>query len=272
MASANISLNLLPLADEHLACSCFSSNLFPPSSIRSMDPRKLYELHQKHGSRCMQARILRQRVEQAASFEQTRRILQRLAAEQQAWQAEQARRKQQEQARLATEQQQAEKARKLAEAFACRRCPAKFPSNTKLHEHVRNHHAKKLKPASAPATPPTTPSIAPVTPISPGSTLVSCAPSTSSQTPPLQSQPVRLQKSNRPTSSLPTSHALLSMTSLQCSIGNTSERAWIPYKPKYLLRLPARPVSPAISSLSFRDSLQSLQPIRGQQHRSPSRD
>ena len=34
------------------------------------------------------------------------------------------------------------------EAFACRRCSVKFASNTKLHEHVRNHHIK-----SSPSTP-----------------------------------------------------------------------------------------------------------------------
>ena len=36
---------------------------------------------------------------------------------------------------------------KAAEAFACRRCPAKFVSNTKLHNHIRDRHAKKPKPA-----------------------------------------------------------------------------------------------------------------------------
>ncbi|KAG7004332.1 hypothetical protein G7Y79_00026g059160 [Physcia stellaris] len=41
---------------------------------------------------------------------------------------------------------EAEKARiekEQAEAFACRRCPAKFPSNTKLHQYVQDHHQKK---------------------------------------------------------------------------------------------------------------------------------
>ena len=37
---------------------------------------------------------------------------------------------------------------------ACRRCPAKFPSNTKLHIHVQDHHQKKAeKPTSEAATP-----------------------------------------------------------------------------------------------------------------------
>ena len=64
---------------------------------------------------------------------------------------------------------------KEAAAFACRRCPEEFSSNTKLHEHVRTKHKKPVKPSapaspltppaspvatpSAPATPPTTPKI-----------------------------------------------------------------------------------------------------------------
>ena len=31
----------------------------------------------------------------------------------------------------------------LARKFECRRCPAKFPSNTKLHDHIRTKHSKK---------------------------------------------------------------------------------------------------------------------------------
>ena len=83
-------------------------------------------------------------------------------------------RRQREQARIEEEtrektreqeQQQAEQARLLQEAadriekarqeaFACRRCPAKFPSNTKLHKHVEDHHVKK--PTASP-TPPSSP-------------------------------------------------------------------------------------------------------------------
>ena len=75
-----------------------------------------------------------------------------------------------EQARLAKQRQEQEEARlekERLEAFACRRCPAKFPSNTKLHEHLRNHHAKKPKEAAlpTPSTPPTSPTLpASVTP------------------------------------------------------------------------------------------------------------
>ena len=63
----------------------------------------------------------------------------RMYAEQEARNAEL---KAKEKARL-----QAEEAARL-EAFPCRRCPAKFASNTKLHEHVRDHHTKSAPPAS----------------------------------------------------------------------------------------------------------------------------
>ena len=71
-----------------------------------------------------------------------------------------------EQARLTKQQQQAEQelleetriAKERAETFVCKRCPAKYPSNTKLHEHIRDHHAKKSKSIiSSPSTPPSTP-------------------------------------------------------------------------------------------------------------------
>ena len=39
--------------------------------------------------------------------------------------------------------QEEEKEKARLETFACRRCPAKFPSNTKLHTHVQKHHTKK---------------------------------------------------------------------------------------------------------------------------------
>ena len=77
-----------------------------------------------------------------------------------------------EEARIAAEE--ARIAKEKVEAFSCRRCPAKFPSNTKLHDHVRTKHCKKPKepspppPAAAlaipPASPPPTP-IAPATPV-----------------------------------------------------------------------------------------------------------
>ena len=63
--------------------------------------------------------------------------------------------KRQAQRQLAAEEEARKAAEKAAEAFPCRRCPAKFPSNTKLHQHIGDHHAKKPKPdlpeASTPA-------------------------------------------------------------------------------------------------------------------------
>ena len=39
------------------------------------------------------------------------------------------------------------------EAFACRRCPAKFASNSKLHKHVAERHTKKTSSPSSPTSP-----------------------------------------------------------------------------------------------------------------------
>ena len=90
------------------------------------------------------------------------------------------------------EQQQAEEARiakEKAEAFVCRRCHEKYPSNTKLHDHVREKHTKPEKPTpQAPTTPPTpptpliSPSPAPSAPVSPVSSV--SPPHTSSSPPP----------------------------------------------------------------------------------------
>ena len=82
-----------------------------------------------------------------------------------------------------TRVEEARIAKEKAEAFACRRCPEKYPSNTKLHEHVRTKHCRKPKepspPPSAvtvasppakmasPPTPPASPPPAPSAPISP---------------------------------------------------------------------------------------------------------
>ena len=35
--------------------------------------------------------------------------------------------------------------KKIVETFSCRRCSAKFVNNTKLHQHIRDHHVKKSK-------------------------------------------------------------------------------------------------------------------------------
>ena len=58
------------------------------------------------------------------------------------------------------------------EAFACRRCPAKYPSNTKLHAHIAERHIKKAPSSAAqlsPTEPPasTLPTATPATPHTP---------------------------------------------------------------------------------------------------------
>ena len=100
--------------------------------------------------------------------------------------------KEREKERIAEEQRIA---KEKAEAFACRRCPEKYPSNTKLHEHVRTKHCKKPKepspppmaenptPPAAPAAPPA--SVSPITPIASASPIaIPSAPATSPITPP----------------------------------------------------------------------------------------
>ena len=73
--------------------------------------------------------------------------------------------------------EEADRQRQLAiqkakdEAFSCRRCPAKFPSNSKLHKHVAERHTKKssipqalqstTEPAPLPTPPASTPSTTP---------------------------------------------------------------------------------------------------------------
>ena len=59
--------------------------------------------------------------------------------------------------------------RAAREPFACKRCPARFISNTKLHQHIRDRHAKRPKlgtseaPTPAPITASTTPPFSPPT-------------------------------------------------------------------------------------------------------------
>ena len=168
-------------------CHCFGN------VSKSMSLQRLYEIHQDCGLDCpwtLQARkasetqvdYVRQVIEQdrlakqQQQIERARLAKKRQEAEQvRAYKAYLARQEQwerDEQARLLKEQQQADKEAEEARiakeqeearltAFACRRCPAKYPSNTKLHEHIRDHHAKKPKPVSNPPTPPTSPPTSP---------------------------------------------------------------------------------------------------------------
>ena len=51
------------------------------------------------------------------------------------------------------QQQQIEEVCCLLVAFECRRCFASFASNTKLHQHIRDRHAKRLKTSTSISTP-----------------------------------------------------------------------------------------------------------------------
>ncbi|KAG6991152.1 hypothetical protein G7Y79_00056g090330 [Physcia stellaris] len=55
---------------------------------------------------------------------------------------------------------------------ACRRCPAKFPSNTKLHHHIEDHHQKNEKPTANEST-----VAAPSSPITPNDEIARTTPS-----------------------------------------------------------------------------------------------
>ena len=106
-----------------------------------------------------QARLLK---EQQQAVEEAR-----LAKEQQARLAEEARIQKERLKAHIVEKARVEKER--LEAFACRRCPAKFPSNTKLHQHVHDHHQKRpaTPPARTPPTPPPSEPTSPAIPIKP---------------------------------------------------------------------------------------------------------
>ena len=96
---------------------------------------------------------------------------------------------------LTKQKKEARLAQKRAEGYTCRRRKmAKFDSNTKLHEHIRNRHAKKPKPAQQSAElvalPPTPPvsssqSVTSSPPASPK--LVAESPATSTPSEPLSS-------------------------------------------------------------------------------------
>ena len=80
------------------------------------------------------------------------RVIEGLEANNRRHDEELACKKQQEEARIAKEQAEA---KTKAEAFACRRCPAKYPSNTQLHKHIDEHHTKKPKDTKSEISTPT---------------------------------------------------------------------------------------------------------------------
>ena len=134
-------------------CRCFSSM---PDIAESMSPHQLYELHRKSSLNC-------------SWFVQSNEALQRQSTVQALQQQQQQQAIQQQ----AIQQQQTEEAFRLTSeaftipAFECRRCPASFASNTKLHQHIRDRHAKRPKTSTTPistssATPPNTPIMRPL--------------------------------------------------------------------------------------------------------------
>ena len=170
-------------------CHCFSDLV---EVVEIFSHQRLYEIHQQFSIFSRQCHWFIQN-EQERQYEaaQARWKAQMKQAVTQAFRvcfkASEQQQQVENQARIAKEQQRAEQARlakeaeetrlekERLEAFACRRCPAKFPSNTKLHEHIRNHHAKKPKAAlPTPSNPPTSSTL-------PALSTPSAAPSMSSQ-------------------------------------------------------------------------------------------
>lgn len=151
-------------------------------------------------------------------------------------------------------------AKKQAEGYSCRRCrhPVKFDSNSKLHQHIRERHAKKPKPAEAPkpaalavastpaATPAFTPSpAAPHTP-SPSEPAAEQAPST----------PASKQASSSPPATPTSSHELAAEQAALITPPMSPKISWtavaaIPPKPSCLPRsIKALPTPPATPSKS----------------------
>ena len=130
---------------------------------------------------CDNERRKQQRLERVKHFEE-----QEIARQQHEMEQQRIREKQEMEQQRIREKQEMERQKRLDdqemerqiaeqkaknEAFACRRCPEKFSSNTKLHKHIAAHHIKParasseaLAPAQAmaisssvPPTPPTSP-------------------------------------------------------------------------------------------------------------------
>ena len=158
-----------------------------------------------------------------------------------------------EKARKAKHQaaEEARIAKEKAEAFACRRCPEKYPSNTKLHEHVRTKHVKPEKPTPLSPTPSaaiaTSATVALATPI----TSPIASPATSLATPYATPTPVTLP--TPPTSPI-ISHATMPTTPKKpISWAEIASRPKTPIMPSRLPRLtikygiPTPPPSPPLS-------------------------
>ena len=140
-------------------CHCFDIYDFAFDMIVFTNSKRLYEIHRhtlKSCSRCqwfLQVQQIRE-----TQIEQIHQV-----AKQQHWHnvdvqtmkryMQQKQEQKIEQARLIKQQQQIEQklfekiriTKIKAEAFACKRCFAKYFNNIKFHEHIRDHHAKRSK-------------------------------------------------------------------------------------------------------------------------------
>ena len=105
-------------------CDCFF-NL--SDMIVSMSSQQLYEFHRRFAFKC--------------SWFQNNETVQRQSTMQTLQQQQQ----QHQQIIQHQQQQQIEKVFRSIVAFECRRCFVNFANNTKLHQHIRDHHAKKSK-------------------------------------------------------------------------------------------------------------------------------
>ena len=150
-----ISLSLWSL----FLCHCFDIYDLAFDMIVFTSSERLYEIHRHTLKSCSRCEWFLQ-VQQAreTQVEQTHQV-----AKQQHWHnvdvqvmkryMQQEQEQKVEQVRLIKQQQQIEQklfeevriAKVKAEAFACRRCFAKYFNNIKFHEHIRDHHAKRSK-------------------------------------------------------------------------------------------------------------------------------
>ena len=131
-----ISIFLLFFVDEYHQCHCYN-NFIVQNIIVHVDSRKMYEFHQKHDKikNCSFVVRQRQRIKQYQKCQQQIRFVVKR-------QQHQNRRQQiikQKKIRLIKKQIDAKTKTKT---FACRRCFVKYVNNIKLHQHIRDHHAK----------------------------------------------------------------------------------------------------------------------------------
>ena len=103
-------------------CRCFFNM---SDIIESMPSQRLYEFHRRFFLKCLwfvqSNEAQRQFAVQTLQQQQHQQIIQH------------------------QQQQHIEEVFRSIEAFDCRHCFANFVSNTKLHQHIRNHHAKRSK-------------------------------------------------------------------------------------------------------------------------------